>query len=215
GLIYFAVKTIKPITTTTTSITTETLEKTLEKTYTITLTSIQYSTITYTIPPTTITTAIPTTIFTTITTKIKEDLVIINARVGCYYYGEKDVKCIGIDFTPINLGNKKITIRNSSITAEGLGLLTEKPYDACWWFGTTGLIGIDEIDLSPSSRYYNEVSWGSAWVEGINLDPSKVVKYGNYTLHIPYKIYDENNNLIKEDVITLTLTLKWLWGEPH
>jgi len=206
GLVYIVVKPPSFLkTTTTTTITSKEIEK---ETYTITLTNIQYSTIThtYTIPPTTIITTVPITITTimTITTKIKEDLVIINPEIHTGTYTENNVpkgKFLTIIFTPINLGNKNITIRSSSIRAIGPGLLNETPSYVVWWIMTSGF-RIEEMDLSPSSKYYNKVWCSMEWIEGKNLDPSKVVLSGNYTVFVPYKIDGE------ERILNFTVTLK-------
>jgi hypothetical protein len=200
GLVYMITKPPKITTTTTTIIE--------EKTYTITLTNIQYSTIThtYTIPPTTFTTTVPITITTimTITTKIKEDLVIINPEIHTGQFIVNNVpkeKTLSICFTPINLGNKNITIRSSSIRAIGAGLLNETPSMIFWYCGPSGFM-IEEIDLSLSSEYYNKVWCDLTWIEGESLDPSKVVLGGNYTVFVPYKIDGE------ERVLNFTVTLK-------
>jgi len=200
GLVYMVTKPPKITTTTTTIIE--------EKTYTITLTNIQYSTIThtYTIPPTTFTTTVPITITTimTITTKIKEDLVVINPEIHTGAYIINNIpkeKTLSIRFTPINLGNKNITIRSSLIKATGAGLLNETPSEVVWYVGPSGFM-MEEVDLSPSSMYYNEVSCRLVWIEGKSLDPSKVVLGGNYTVFVPYKIDGE------ERVLNFTVTLK-------
>jgi len=197
GLVYMITKPPKITTTTTTIIE--------EKTYTITLTNIQYSTIThtYTIPPTTVITTVPITITTimTITTKIKEDLVIINPEVHTGASIVTGKKFLTIRFTPINLGNKNITIRSSSIRATGAGLLNETPSEVFWYCGPSGFM-MEEVDLSPNSIYYNEVKCGLFWNEGVDLDPSKVVLGGNYTVFVPYKIDGE------ERVLNFTVTLK-------
>jgi hypothetical protein len=195
----------KPPKITTTTIISEIIK---EKTYTITLTNIQYSTIThtYTIPPTTFTTTVPITITTimTITTKIKEDLVIINPEIHTGQFIVNNVpkeKTLSIRFTPINLGNKNITIRSSSIRAIGAGLLNEIPSEVIWWIMASGF-ETEEIDLSQNSEYYNKVSCELTWIEGKSLDPSKIVLGGNYTVFVPYKIDGE------ERVLNFTVTLK-------
>jgi len=200
GLVYMVTKPPKITTTTTTIIE--------EKTYTITLTNIQYSTIThtYTIPPTTFTTTVPITITTimTLTTKIKEDLIVINPEILTGQRITNNVpkgKVLTIKFTPINLGNKNITIRSSSIRAIGAGLVNETPSEVTWWVMTSGF-RIEEMDLSPSSEYYNKVWCTLTWIEEVSLDPSKVVLGGNYTVFVPYKIDGE------ERVLNFTVTLK-------
>jgi len=204
GLIYIVVK---PPKITTTTIISEKIEKETH-TITITLTNIQYSTVThtYTIPPTTFTTTVPITITTimTLTTKIKEDLVIINPEIYTGASIENNVpkkKFLCIEFTPINLGNKNITIRSSSIRAIGAGLLNETPSMIFWCVLTSGFM-MEEMDLSPNSEYYNKVRCELFWDEGKSLDPSKVVLGGNYTVFVPYKIDGE------ERVLNFTVTLK-------
>jgi hypothetical protein len=137
----------------------------------------------------------------TITTKIKEDLVVINPEVHTGASIVTGKKFLTIRFTPINLGNKNITIRSSSIRAIGAGLLNETPSEVIWWIMASGF-ETEEMNLSPSSRYYNKVKCSLKWIEGKSLDPSKVVLGGNYTVFVPYKIDGE------ERVLNFTVTLK-------
>jgi hypothetical protein len=140
----------------------------------------------------------------TITTKIKEDLVIINPEM---HTGQSIInnvpreKFLEICFTPINLGNKNITIRSYSIRAVGAGLMNEMPSEVFWYCGPSGFM-IEEMDLSPNSIYYNKVWCRLVWIEGKSLDSSKVILGGNYTVFVPYKIDGE------ERVLNFTVTLK-------
>jgi hypothetical protein len=145
------------------------------------------------------------TITTTITIKIKEDLIIINSKIGAGRIIIRDnilkEKILVIEFTPINLGNKKIIIESYLIKAVGPGLLNETPSMLHWETESSRFIE-NEVDLSPSSEYYNKVWCKMLWIEGKGLDPSKVVLGGNYTVFIPYKIDGE------ERVLNFTLTLE-------